>query len=207
MFFSVLFLFNLQFNFFWPEVETFQVQRFRFRFLCTIAPFFTIQIRMNSTILKAREDTIPAPIMAQVSSRAQANVIVNRNTKRLPLPLDFSKLTLMAADETLDVLREQPPAYGAFFIPSPILAYLRKAEAAHAQGNDTEHARLSALKRTPLKLDWNMLHIQSRLEICLGACVSEKMAHKSWEELDRWLQALLEYSTKLRSSGKIQLCG
>lgn len=58
-----------------------------------------------------------------------------------------------------------------------------------------------------LKLNWNKLHIQSRQEICLGACVSEKMACKSWEELDRWLQSLLEYSTESRSKGRIQLCG
>jgi hypothetical protein len=88
-----------------------------------------------------------------------------------------------------DFLHEEPPAYGAVSEPSFVLK------------------DCSRLKRTPLKLNWNKLHIQSRQEICLGACVSEKMARKSWEELDRWLQALLEYSTELRSKGKIQLCG
>jgi hypothetical protein len=34
-----------------------------------------------------------------------------------------------------DFLREEPPAYGVAFRPSPILTYLRKVEAAHTQGN------------------------------------------------------------------------
>jgi len=106
-----------------------------------------------------------------------------------------------------DFLREEPPAYGAASKPSPIPVYLRKVEAAHTQGNDTEHTHRPARKRTPLKLNWNKLHILSREEICLGANASQKMARKSWGELDRWIQVLLEYSTKLRSKGKIQLCG
>jgi len=113
----------------------------------------------------------------------------------------------MAADDIQDVLREEPPACGAASKPSPIPTYLRKVEAARAQCNDTEHTYRPALKQSPMKLNWNKLHIQSRQEICLGACVSEKMAEKSWTELDKWLQVLLEYSTELRSKGIIQLCG
>jgi hypothetical protein len=106
-----------------------------------------------------------------------------------------------------DFLREEPPGYGGSSKPSSVLIYLRKIEAAHRQGNDTEHTHRPALKRVPMKLCWNKLHIQSRQEICFGASVAEKMADKSWEELDGWLQVLLEYSTELRSKGRIQLCG
>jgi hypothetical protein len=106
-----------------------------------------------------------------------------------------------------DFLREEPPGYGSASRPSAITAYLRRIEAAHRQGNDTEHTHRLALKRAAMKLNWNILHIQSRQEICFGACVSEKMADKSWEELDPWLHVLLAYSTELRSNGKIQMCG
>ncbi len=58
-----------------------------------------------------------------------------------------------------------------------------------------------------MKLKWNKLHLQSRKEICWGACISEKLARKSWKELDEWLQVLLASSTELRSKGKLQLCG
>ncbi len=112
----------------------------------------------------------------------------------------------MNTGETLDALHEEPPGYGASSKPSPVSTYLRRIEGAHKQGNDTEHTHRPALKRAPMKLSWNKLHILARQEICWGAGVSEKMADKSWEGLDRWLQVLLEYSTESRSKGRIQLC-
>ena len=113
----------------------------------------------------------------------------------------------MAADKNPDFLREEPPGYGGAAKPSPVLTYLRQIEAAHRQGNDTEHTHRPALKRAAMKLNWNKLHIQSRQEICFGACVSGKMADNPWEELDPWLHVLLAYSTELRSKGRIQMCG
>ena len=113
----------------------------------------------------------------------------------------------MNTGETLDALHEEPPGCGDSSKPSPSSTYLRRVEAAHKQGDDTEHTHRPALNRAPLKLSWNKLHILARQEICWGACVSEKMADKSWEELDRWLQVLLEYSTELRSRGKLKLSG
>lgn len=113
----------------------------------------------------------------------------------------------MSADNNPDLLREEPPGYGGTAKPSPVLAYLRKIEADHRLGNDTEHTHRPALKRMPLKLNWNMLHVMSRQEICFGANVAEKMANKTWEELDPWLQSLLDNSTELRSKGRIRLCG
>ncbi len=88
-----------------------------------------------------------------------------------------------------DLLREEPPGYGGASRPSAIAAYR------------------PALNYGHVKLNWNKLHVLARQEICWGACVSEKIADKSWEELDKWLQILLEYSTELRSKGKILLCG
>jgi hypothetical protein len=57
-----------------------------------------------------------------------------------------------------------------------------------------------------MKLNWNKLHAQSRKEICWSVCISEKLADKSWKELDKWLQMLLACSIELRSKGKLQLC-
>jgi len=56
-----------------------------------------------------------------------------------------------------------------------------------------------------MKLHWNKLHLQSREEICLGACVSMRLADKSWAELEPWLQELLASSVAQRSSGRIEL--
>jgi hypothetical protein len=38
-------------------------------------------------------------------------------------------------------------------------------------------------------------------EICWSACVSTKLAGKSWEALEKWLQILLADSVALRSKG------
>ena len=45
-----------------------------------------------------------------------------------------------------DFLREEPPGYGGPSKPSPILTYLRRLEADHRKGNDTEHTHRPALK-------------------------------------------------------------
>ena len=45
-----------------------------------------------------------------------------------------------------DFLREEPPGYGGASRPSAIAEYLRRIEAAHRQGNDTEHTHRPALK-------------------------------------------------------------
>jgi hypothetical protein len=50
-----------------------------------------------------------------------------------------------------------------------------------------------------------MLHVQSRKEICCGACTSEKLADKSWNALDNWIQELLVYSVELRTKRKVRL--
>jgi hypothetical protein len=97
----------------------------------------------------------------------------------------------------VDLLREEPPAYGGAAKPSPAPTRQRRVKAAHRR----------ALKQAPAKLHWNTLHVMGRQEICFGANVSEKMANKSWEELDRWLQVHLEFSVESRWKGRIQLCG
>lgn len=56
-----------------------------------------------------------------------------------------------------------------------------------------------------MKLNWNNLHRQSREEICLGACVSVKLASKSWAELEPWLQTLLAFSIGQRTLGRVAL--
>ena len=54
-----------------------------------------------------------------------------------------------------------------------------------------------------MKLNWNDLHLQSREEICRGACVSMNLASKSWEELEPWLQELLAFSLGQRTSARV----
>ena len=56
-----------------------------------------------------------------------------------------------------------------------------------------------------MKLNWNNLHLQSREEICRGACVSMTLASKSWEELDPWLQELVALSFGQRTLGRAAL--
>ena len=56
-----------------------------------------------------------------------------------------------------------------------------------------------------MELNWNNLHHQSREEICLGACVSVKLASKSWDELEPWLQELLIFSFGQRTLGRVGL--
>ena len=75
----------------------------------------------------------------------------------------------MAADDILDVLREEPPAYGAASKPSPILTYLRKVEAARAQGNDTEHTHRPALKALLEALDPRIVATNEPKRIECGA--------------------------------------
>jgi hypothetical protein len=60
--------------------------------------------------------------------------------------------------------------------------------------------------RLKMKLNWDKLDVQSREEICWGACISEKLTSKSWKELDEWLRVLLADSIEKRSKGKLQLC-
>ena len=110
------------------------------------------------------------------------------------------------SDES-EFFREEPAGYGGSFKPSPVLIYPQTIEAAHQQGNDTEHMLRATLKRPPSILNWNKVHVQCRQEICFGANVSEKMADKSWEELDLWLQLQLADSVEMRWKGRIQLRG
>ena len=75
----------------------------------------------------------------------------------------------MAADDIQNVLREEPPAYGAAAKPSPILVYLRKVEAAHEQGNDTEHTHRPALKALLEALDSRIVATNEPKRIECGA--------------------------------------
>ena len=68
-----------------------------------------------------------------------------------------------------DFLREEPPAYGAASRPSPILTYLRKVEAAHAQGNDTEHTHRAALQILLEALDSRIIVTNEPKRIECGA--------------------------------------
>ncbi len=53
-----------------------------------------------------------------------------------------------------------------------------------------------------MKLNWNNLHLLSREEICIGACVSLRLASKPWEEVEPWLRELLALSFGQRTLGR-----
>ena len=70
---------------------------------------------------------------------------------------------------TGDFLREEPPGYGGASRPSAIAAYLRCLEAAHRQGNDTEHTHRPALKALLETLDPRVVATNEPKRIACGA--------------------------------------
>jgi hypothetical protein len=68
-----------------------------------------------------------------------------------------------------DFLREEPPAYGGSAKPSPILNYLRRIEADHRQGNDTENTHRPALKALLEELDARVVATNEPKRIACGA--------------------------------------
>ena len=92
---------------------------------------------------------------------------------------------------------------------APDLVVLRASDSlalGHVEAKDIDTALSEALKTEQImKLSWNKLHVQSRQEICWGACASEKLATKSWQQLDEWLHSLLANSVAIRSKGRLQL--
>jgi hypothetical protein len=68
-----------------------------------------------------------------------------------------------------DFLREEPPGYGSASRPSAIAAYLRRIEAAHRQGNDTEHTHRPALKTLLEALDPRVVATNEPKRIECGA--------------------------------------
>src|ERR1017187_7728266 len=69
----------------------------------------------------------------------------------------------------VDLLREEPPSYGGSSRPSPVLIYLRSIEAAHRQGNDTEHTHRPALKTLLETLDPRIVATNEPKRIKCGA--------------------------------------
>jgi hypothetical protein len=68
-----------------------------------------------------------------------------------------------------DLLREEPPGYGGSSKPSPVLNYLRRIEADHQQGNDTEHTHRPALKTLFETLDPRIIATNEPKRIECGA--------------------------------------
>ena len=68
-----------------------------------------------------------------------------------------------------DFLREEPPGYGGSSKPSPVLNYLRRIEADHQQGNDTEHTHRPALKTLLETLDPRIIATNEPKRIECGA--------------------------------------
>ena len=66
-------------------------------------------------------------------------------------------------------LREEPPGYGSASRPSAIAAYLLRIEAAHRQGNDTEHTHRPALKTLLEALDQRVVATNEPKRIECGA--------------------------------------
>lgn|GEM_PF-3485780 len=53
---------------------------------------------------------------------------------------------------------------------------------------------------------WNEMHVQARLVICSGACLSERFATETWESLEEWVQILLCEYIANRSNHSLRLC-
>ena len=68
-----------------------------------------------------------------------------------------------------DLLHEEPPGYGGSSKPSPVLIYLRRIEADHQQGNDTEHTHRPALKSLLEALDARVIATNEPKRIECGA--------------------------------------
>ena len=77
------------------------------------------------------------------------------------------------------------------------------------RGEPESQSAEAALKvnRGILKLEWNQLHIQSRQELCFGACMYEALASKPWDELEEWIQMLIVDSVASRTSRRVELIG
>ena len=56
-----------------------------------------------------------------------------------------------------------------------------------------------------MKLNWDNLHFQTREEILLNACINTKLAHYDWDEIDIWLQEIINKNLLLRSGGLVNL--
>ncbi len=50
-----------------------------------------------------------------------------------------------------------------------------------------------------LKLNWDTLDKQTRVEILTNACIQERFQHYEWNELEGWLQVLITDNMELRS--------
>lgn len=68
-----------------------------------------------------------------------------------------------------DFLREEPAGYGKAAKPLPLLNYLRRIEADHREGNDTEHTHRPALKALLETLNPRIIATNEPKRIACGA--------------------------------------
>jgi len=61
--------------------------------------------------------------------------------------------------------------------------------------------------KPPVNYHWNNISIGVREAICWGACLSDSLAPKRWEQLEPWMQELLVESVTIRSNQSVLLCG
>lgn len=98
-----------------------------------------------------------------------------QTTKRLRSETPCADLSPVKPDEISfslqhgDRLQEEPAGYGSASGPSPITVYLRRIEAAHQQGNDTEHTHRPALKALLEALDPRIVATNEPKRIACGA--------------------------------------
>ena len=60
---------------------------------------------------------------------------------------------------------------------------------------------------TPMVLHWDGLDELSREEILLAACLSERLQHYSWLEIDEWIRTIIQDSISARSKGTVTIGG
>ena len=56
-----------------------------------------------------------------------------------------------------------------------------------------------------LELHWGTLDNQTREEILSNACVSERLRHYEWDEIDNWLKVILIDNMEARSHSTVTI--
>ena len=65
-----------------------------------------------------------------------------------------------------------------------------------------ENAEVIA-ERGTLMLDWNQAHILSRRELCWSTGVVSQIALEKWDQIDPWLQEVLEANLNRKTGGVV----
>jgi len=111
----------------------------------------------------------------------------------------------MKPEEVLQHLLELQEALGnsAWGTPEDLRAVTAGAKVMTA----VLRLRVGKALLTPIVLHWDGLDELSREEILLAACLSERLQHYSWLEIDEWIRTIIQDSISARSKGTVTIGG